>query len=559
MPKDKKGGFWIVMLMVLNAMLDFFSLAFFLPLIFLLINQDPNASNKYIGRLYLSLNFHSSTSFIIFLAGIVLGFVIFKNVIALWITRTKAVFCFGLGSAFSSRLLEQYSEIGYAEFTRLDFSKEINRIANVPIAFANNIIMPLANLLSEGLVLVFLLVGIGFYDIKVLTLLATVLIPIALVYAINRRNLSKIGSDLKHKYPIMLKLVIQFVEGLVDIKSFGRESYFKSQFDRASRDFAATLSRDHTYQTSASRLTEIIAALMICTLIIYSLLSKQNTQNTFLLLGIYAAASFRVIPSLNRILNSLTQIRSYEYLLKEVEVLKKRPTIRTREHESALKFTNTIEMRDVSFQYPDRDKNLRSMSLIMHKGDKIALVGRSGAGKTSVIMLLLRFLNGFEGKLFLDGLEVNAQSLREWRKLFAYVPQSPYILDGTIVENIAFGLPPDEVNHARIRQLIRDLEMEEMIDQLPDGLLTQVGEKGARLSGGQRQRVAIARALYADAEILLLDEVTNQLDVNSEKEIVRTLEKITLQRKTILMITHHEHLLSHFDKVFTVENGTIRT
>ena len=543
--------------MVVNALLDFFSLASFLPLIFLLVNADFISSNKYIGWLYSYFNFTSTSSFIVVFTGFVLVFTIFKNVAALWITRAKANYCFTLGSELSSRMLARYAELSYVRFTQLDFSKEINRIASVPIAFANNIMMPLANLLSEMLVFLILLLCIAFYDIKVFVLLAVALTPIVFVYIFNRKHLSQTSIDLKFKFPLTLKYTIRVVEGLVDMRAFGKAFFFRNQFDQASRDLAKALSRDHTYQTSASRLTEIIAAVVVCAMIVYSALSHQNTQHTFLLLGIYAGASFRMIPSLNRILNALAQIKSYEYLFTELEGLTNLQTKEIEPPRFALPFTSTIEMKNVSFRYPDRERTLHSVSLVIRKGEKVALVGKSGEGKTTILMLLLQFLEGNEGRILLDGVEVGRAHLREWRKIFAYVPQSPYILDGTIAENIAFGFSEEEINRERIQQLIRELELEDMIRQLPEGLSTQVGEKGIKLSGGQRQRIAMARALYADAEVLLLDEVTNQLDVMSEQEIIKTLEKIALQKKTILMVTHHAHLLNHFDRVLTVKNGMI--
>lgn len=558
LPKDdRKKGVGIIVLMVVNALLDFFSLASFLPLIFLLVKADFISSNKYVRWVYTYFHFTSASSFIVVFTGFVLAFTIFKNVAALWIARTKANYCFLLGSELSSRALARYAELSYLNFTRVDFSKEINGIANVPIAFANNIIMPLANLLSEGLVFLILLLCVALYDVKMFALLVVALAPIAVIYFINRKKLSQTSISLKFKYPRTLKFAIQIVEGVVDIRAFRKVSFFKNQFDEASRDLAKTLSRDHTYQTGASRLTEIIAALIICFMVVYAVISNQNTQHTFLLLGVYAGASFRMIPSLNRILNALAQIKSYEYLFSELEGLTDPPVQKNEPPVFLLPFTKTIEMKNVSFQYPDRERILRSISLRIHKGEKVALVGKSGEGKTTILMLLLQFLHGNSGQFLLDGIEIDRNNIDEWRKTFAYVPQSPYMLDGTVAENVAFGLSHEEINWDRIHELVRDLELDDMIRQLPEGLLTQVGEKGIKLSGGQRQRVALARALYGDAEVLLLDEVTNQLDYDSEQEIIKTLEKIALQKKTILMITHHAHLFNRFDRVLTLENGTI--
>jgi len=555
--EDKQKGIGIVVLMVLNAVLDFFSLAFFLPLIFLLVNPSSVLSNKFSNALYSSLRFTSPTWFILTFIICLLIFIIFKNGISLWITRSKAKYCFNLGSDVSSRMLERYIEISFLKFTQSDFTKELNRVANLPIAFANNIIMPLANLLSEGLVFLILLGCVVVYDVKIFLVLLAIVIPIRLVYNFKRRSISTTSDDLKEKYPLTLKYALQAIEGLVDIKAFGRENFFKKRFDESSRTLAKTFVRDHVNQTGPTRLTEIIAAFIICAIVAYSIISKQNNQQTFLLLGIYAGVSFRMIPSINRILNALMQIKSHEYLFKELEELTNFQHIKNQERVTSLEFRSKIELKNISFQYPEGAPVLHEASLTIQKGQKIALVGKSGSGKTTILLILLQFLKANSGKISLDGVAVSSDNEREWRKIFGYVSQSPYILDGSIAENIAFGLPEDEINFEKIDQLIKDLDLGEMISQLPDGLSTQIGEKGIKLSGGQRQRIAIARALYADAEVLLFDEITNQLDVNTEKEIINTLIKVAHQKKTILMITHHEHLLNEFDRILSLENGKI--
>jgi len=448
-------------------------------------------------------------------------------------------------------------EISFLKFTQSDFTKELNRIANVPVAFANNIIMPLANLLSEGLVFLLLLLCVAIYDIKVFLLLFVIAVPLRLIYNLKRKSISDTSNDLKEKYPLTLKFALQAIEGLVDIKAFRKESFFKNRFVETSRSLAKTFARDHVNQTGPTRLTEIIAAFIICAIITYSILTKQTTQQTFLLLGIYAGASFRLIPSINRILNAMMQIKSHEYLLKELEELTNFQPVGNNKQKTSLEFSKIIELKNISFQYPDGAVVLNNASLMINKGEKIALVGKSGSGKTTILLILLQFLKAHSGKIILDGVEVSSDPASEWRKVFSYVPQSPYVLDGTIAENIAFGYPTNEINFEKINQLINDLDLVEMISQLPDGLSTQIGEKGVKLSGGQRQRIAIARALYTDAEVLLFDEITNQLDSRTEQEIIQTLTKVSHRKKTILMVTHHEHLLNEFDRILSLENGKI--
>src|SRR5260221_7971805 len=189
-------------------------------------------------------------------------------------------------------------------------------------------------------------------------------------------------------------------------------------------------------------------------LIVYTLLSNQNYQQTFLLLGIYAGVGFRMVPSVNRMLNALLQIKSHQYLFSELEGLAEFQQEKNGERIHSLTFNKTIELKNISFRYSDGATILDRVSLTVNKGDKIALVGKSGIGKTTLLMLLLQFIKTNSGKILLDGVEVGEENLSEWRKIFSYVSQSPYILDGTIAENIAFGFPPQEIDEEKIQRLI---------------------------------------------------------------------------------------------------------
>ena len=289
---EKQKGLWVIVLMVLSALLDFFSLASFLPLFVLLVNPGFISTNKYAALLYNTFGFSSPTWFIGLLAITVLIITLLKNVIALWITRSKATYTFTLGSHLSSRMLSKYMAISYLRFTQLDFSYELNRIANLPIAFANNVIMPIGTLISEGLVFMLLLLCIVIYDIKVFAFLCVILVPAGLLYRMKRISIKETSLDLKEKWPLTLKYALQVVEGLSEIRVFGKENFFKSRFTTISESLAKTFVRDHTTQSGTSRLTEIIAAFIVCSLIVYSLLLNQNYQQTILLLGVYAGASF---------------------------------------------------------------------------------------------------------------------------------------------------------------------------------------------------------------------------------------------------------------------------
>lgn len=552
---EQKRGFVVVLLLVLQSLLDFFGIAFFLPLIFLIVNPELISTNRYLKGLYDAIGFSSPVSFIIFIAVAVLVFTIVKNVISVWIAKVKAHFAFGTGVHLSAQVMEWYVAKSYEDFTKADFSKELMRIADYPIMFANNILLPLATLLSESLVVLLIMAGMAFYDLKILIFLGIILLPVSLLYQYHKRSLKKIRGVLKEQYPLSLKYVLQVAEGLVEIKVAGKESFFKERLKGVNRQLARAFANDHTIQNSTIRITEVIAALMVCSIILYAVTTQQNYQQTILLLGIYASASFRIIPSVNRILSGSLQIRLHEYLVKDLKViLREKPEPITIEPEP-LSFQEKIELRNISVQYPDGPSVLQNTSIVLHKGERIAITGRSGEGKTTLLLVLLGVLKNTDGEMLVDGHRVkNEMSLR---KLMGYVPQNPYILDDTIARNIAFGTPAHEVDRGKILRIIEDLDLHALIDQMPDGLDTRIGEHGVKLSGGQRQRLAVARALYHDAEILLLDEVTNQLDQQTQTEVMNTLMSLSSQHKTVVFVTHRPELRNAFDTCYELKKGKL--
>jgi ABC-type bacteriocin/lantibiotic exporter with double-glycine peptidase domain len=200
---------------------------------------------------------------------------------------------------------------------------------------------------------------------------------------------------------------------------------------------------------------------------------------------------------------------------------------------------------------------LKNIQLTIHKGEKIALMGKSGSGKTTLLLLLMRYITEQSGDIVVDGVKLEPQHSTSFRKLMGYVPQSPYILDASIAENIAFGINETEIDTTKIAKLVSDLDLQSWISTLPQGIHTRIGERGTKISGGQRQRLAIARALYYNAEVLLLDEITNQLDAHTEREVIDILNRLASLGKTLLFITHKTDLFSSFDSVYELKNGTL--
>ena len=269
----------------------------------------------------------------------------------------------------------------------------------------------------------------------------------------------------------------------------------------------------------------------------------------------------RIMPALSRILNATISIRQATYHIEAVATeLNASPSedIEFGAAPSALDFRSTIQFSDVAFEYPEgAGQVLRGVSFTIKKGQSVAFVGPSGSGKTTAVDLLLGLLEPQKGSIVIDGVPLARRDTRAWRRNFGYVPQSIYLSDDTIKNNIAFGLLRDEIDLACIQATVEQAQLSDVLARLPQGLDTVVGDRGARLSGGQRQRIGIARALYRDPPILVLDEATSALDNETEREITRAIRSLS-GNKTVVLIAHRLSTITHCDQIIYLVDGVVR-
>jgi ABC-type multidrug transport system fused ATPase/permease subunit len=551
---QRKRGIVEIVLLVFQSLLDFFSIASFLPLIFLIVNPDFVQTNSTLRDAYLYFGFSDTASFIIAIATLILMFTLLKGLSGLWITRMKADFIFQVGAQLSSKALSRYVSLGYPAFSEADFAKEQNTVLNQPITFANSIILPITTLLSEGVIFFLISLCIVLYDVKIIALIAVIAIPVALLYRFIRKRAKQIGNTIREKYPVLMKQAQQVIEGLTEIKLYRKESFFNSRFANTNDQLRDAFAMDHTIQSSIVRLTEIVGAVVVCFLIMYTTWIRSSYQETVLLLSIYAGASFRIIPSINRLFVAFYQLRTHEHLINDLKNASAFSEPSEKE-KSVIRFQDRLELRDISFGYTGRSEVFSKANLTVFKGSKVALTGKSGEGKTTLLLILLGFITHYNGDLLIDGKKITAPAMRD---ILGYVPQNPYLLDGSVLENIAFGIRSDQIDRAKVQSILRDLDLEQLVMSMPDKLDTTIGERGIKLSGGQRQRIAIARALYADADIFLLDEVTNQVHASVEQEILALIAQLSAQGKTIIMVTHKPVDPNFFDAIYHLEKGELK-
>lgn len=548
---DRPRGIAIASMLVVQSLLDFISFASFLPLL-LMIASPPSEGNlaaNWLSRIGIAST--DRTTVIAVFTMIILVFFIVKALFARAATRMKAGFAYRVARNVASKMIDQYLHMPLQKFSNVDFSKEMNRVVNLPIFLANNILIPLGTLLSESVVALLLLAGIALYNPNVFVFMLIPIAPLALLLWFQRKHARTVSHETRDAYPALTKFAMQVIEGLADIRIFGKESFFSERFRRAHQELGRVFAKSHSIQIGTSRFTELIAAACVCCLIWFSLYFT-NAGNTLVLVGLYAGASFRIIPSVNRMLAAVTQIQSNKYVVEELTI----PGFRESDNDllpEPIAFQQQFSLQNISFNYNGRDI-VHGATLVVRKGERVALLGPSGSGKSTLLYLVVRLLREQSGAFEVDGKVVDG---RAWMQQVSFVSQQPMIVDASLIENVAFGLPSDKIDKNRVAYFCRLLGLTPWIETLPQKYDTRIGERGAQISAGQRQRIALARSFYADRPVFVLDEVTSNLDAATESLVMNHLAELSREGKTIVMATHKEGLVKFFDRACYVTNGSV--
>ncbi|MEO8161851.1 MAG: ABC transporter ATP-binding protein, partial [Arenimonas sp.] len=420
-------------------------------------------------------------------------------------------------------------------------------------------LVPVVSLLAECMVVASLLVLLFLVDPAAATLLA--LFGGALVlgfYLFFRERMLAIGQMLQDSSGSMVQYAQEGLGAVKEIKVSGREAFFSRAFSVHVDRYARALRRALVIHNFPIHLLEsIFIAIFVGILVLLAWTGRSS--NAFMLLGVYAAAAFRLIPSLNRIMtafNRLKQSRPSLTLVMSGLQAGSAPACASASASVSMSFKREIAIRDLHYRYPDSDRDaLAGVSLEIRRGEMVGFVGRSGSGKTTLVDCVLGLLVPSSGEILVDG-EAIGDCLRAWRSEVGYIPQDIYLTDDSLLKNIALGIDEGEIDQSRVWEALEAAQMAEFVRGLPAGLATTIGERGVRLSGGQRQRIGIARAMYGRPSVLVLDEATSALDHQTEKAIVGTISGLK-GLKTILVIAHRLTTIEDCDRVFVLDHGRL--
>lgn len=553
----------IIVAMILGAILEAIGIGAILPLISIMGNPDfltvyPKVT-KYAGI----FGIMTHIQFIITATFLLLILYIIKNIYLAWQNKIQIDFAVQNQIYYSEELLTEYLQKPYLYHLNHNTATLLRNVNSGGVIVFSLIMVSMFTLLTEIITAVTIWLMLVMIDAFTAIIVAG-FIGSLLYFIIKgfRKKITEQGKIQNEYSALYIKCINQSLGAIKETKVSCKEEFFLDAFRKAYFEYGKANGKFLFMNQLPRMLIETIIVCGLLLLIITKLLLGNQPEEIVPLLGVLALAAFRLMPSANRIVNLSNGIRFqmpffnelYEDLLiiknkgaKETETCLQKP-------ESRMDFENVISVEELSFAYPEIEKQvLNNISFSIPKGKFVGIVGPSGAGKTTFVDILLGLLPPSKGKISVDGKNIY-DDIRTWQANLAYVPQSIYLIDGTIRENIALGVDEKEIDDALINKVLHMAELYDFVQELPAGIDTTVGERGVKLSGGQRQRIGIARALYYQPQVLVLDEATSALDNETEKSITDTILKLKGQI-TIIAVAHRLTTLAQCDFKVKFENG----
>ena len=559
---DQKGLYGLVAAIVIMSLFDMIGVASIFPFLDVISKPEVIETNRKLQWVYNTLGFTSKNSFLIALGTASFLVLVVSNILRAATTKSLIQFTWMKHQSISKRLLSQYLYEPYAFFLNRNSSELTTYLMSEVARVVSGTLIPFMQLFARFLLILFILGLLFLVDPLVVFLVLGVMGGgYAMIYVFFRKRLSRTGEELQKYSKIMYKTLNESFGGIKDIKLLGKEHVFIEQYADPARKIISCYCSQFLIAQLPRYAFEATAFGGILVITLYIVVVKNDSQQVIPLVGLYALAAYRLMPALQQIFQDITSMRFSRSALDTIYndfiscSYKDRKSI---EPVRALPCSKSIELRNITFQYPKaHDPVIKDLNLLIKTNTTIGLVGGTGAGKTTIIDILLGLLRPQRGEILVDNLKVDQENLRMWQKNLGYVPQHIYLCDDTITRNIAFGVPDTEIDLPALKRAAQLANIHDFIEKgLPQGYETEVGERGVRLSGGQRQRIGIARALYCNPSVFVFDEATSALDGITEDAILEAIHSLA-HKKTMIIIAHRLSTVMECDIIYLLDQGRI--
>jgi ABC-type multidrug transport system fused ATPase/permease subunit len=472
--------------------------------------------------------------------------------------------------------MHAYLSVPYTFHLERNTAVIVQNILGETSKFCFSVLIPILNSATNVAMIFFLVILLANTDLVATVAVFTVLLAAYALYHQFRNKIASWGKEVSKSQDGMIRTINHALGGLKETRVIGCESFFETQMREDARKYTSAISSLHTFKLLPRIVVEVLLITVIVGFTSIFLLVDRGERSLIAILGIFAVASVRLMPQVSQLISAIAGLRSASYSLnrlyldlKELEKIGlAQPSVQPNtsttgqlsgydpDSSRSIQFTDRIHIDGISYRYPNAsDLALKDMTLNIKKGQSIGLIGKSGAGKTTLVDVILGLLIPESGDIRADGVSIY-DDLRAWQNIVGYIPQSIFLIDETIESNIAFGVPDRLIDQDRLNKAIQAAQLGEFIENLPEGIKTVVGERGVLLSGGQRQRVGIARALYHEREILVLDEATAALDSETENLVTEAIKSLG-NTKTIIIIAHRLSTVEHCDRIYKLDKGRV--
>lgn len=557
--KEKIQCFVLLISMVIGAFMEAIGIGLILPLLNVLADNEFLTKHADIAKIVFSMGIDSHIKFVYFLIFILIIWYIIKNFYTYTLLKKQVNFSISLQKKYAYKLLNLYLRRPYIYSLEQNSAELIRNIQSSLSYIFNTLLYSSLFLITELMTVFMIWLMLLYVDAFVATVVIGILVAVMYLFIyIFKAKVSEVGKIQNKNIADYTKWLNQSLGALKETKILCKENYFLNQFISAYNNYANSVQYYNVISQMPRFFIEALVTIGLLLLIVYKLMIGENVVQIVSLLGVLSLAAFRLMPSANRILNLSTTIR-YQiptFLALKQDLIDADNLINNSTNAmniSKMQFNKKIVIDNLHFSYLNSKNLLTDISFEIPKGKFVGIVGPSGAGKTTFVDILLGLLKPISGSITVDGVDTFS-NVRGWQANLAYVPQSIYLIDGTIKENIALGVAEKEIDDKLIDKVLHMAELYDFVYSQLDDINTNVGERGVKLSGGQRQRIGIARALYQQPEVLILDEATSALDNETEKSITDTILKLK-GKITIIAIAHRTSTLEQCDFKVKFENG----
>ena len=548
--QEKKNFIILIFMSIFLSIIETVGISAIMPFITLASDPSKIVSNKYSKMVYDFFEFSTATNFMIFFGLFLIGFYIFRAIYSMLYNYILNKFAFGRFHAFAFRLFKNYTNLPYKRFVKRNSAELIKTIVNE----ASNLSFYMQSLLlifSEFFTVVLLYVLLLLMDWK-MTLVLTILLGAKVLFLLFflKKRIEKEGLKRSIMQSKFYKILNETFGNFKIIKLIQNEEKLYSEFSNISYGYARANIVSNTLSQLPRLSLETIGFSVLIGIVVYVLFQYNDANFVLPIISMYALALYRILPALNRILSNYNTLL---FLSNSLDIVYSDLSYTPQtEGKDFIDFKNKIELTNVSFEYNKNKKVLENINIIINKGDKVAFVGESGSGKSTLVDLIIGLYKPLSGEIVIDDKKLTSDNVKSYRSKVGYIPQSIYLFDGTVGENVAFGY---EYDKEKIMEVLKKANIYDFLSS-KEGIDTLVGDGGIQLSGGQKQRIGIARALYSDPEILVLDEATSALDNETEAKIMDEIYE-TSQDKTLLIIAHRLSTIERCDRKIMLSNGKI--